>query len=235
MKTRLLSISLLTLGISPLVQAEEAIQKSISTGIFYAHGQSTTVNTADSKTTSVPLMVNLKKDKLAMSLSTAYVSMEAGDTKATGLSDTTLSLGYDITEMPWWTVKLKHKFATGSADDGLSTGKEDTALQLESFYPLNSTMSLFTTLGYKWVGKVTGLSMKDTTFASIGGGYSYSSTTNFGASFDYNQSVFTTLEDQVGASVFASKKLNNTFNISAFISYDNTKTTSAGSTISAKF
>ena len=207
----------------------------LSTGLFYSSGQSDTINSSDSTTKSVPLMISVKNGRLSFGLSTAYLSVKTDTFKADGMGDTTLSIAYDIMESPWLTVKLKEKLATGDKTEGLSTGKNDTSVQLDYFYPLQNNTSVFATIGHKFVGKVTGSAMQDTQYASIGMGYLYPNKINIGLSLDYRQSTFKDLDDQTGASVFVSKALNNTNTLSAFGGYDRSETTSAGVTLTTKF
>lgn len=230
-------LALITLftGLTGLAQASDDITTKISTGLFYSSGQSDTIDTDDATTNSIPFMVSLKQGDFSFGLSTAYISVDSDNFNTKGIGDTTASIGYDLTENPWLTVKLKHKFATGDETEGLSTGKSDTSVQLDYFYPVKSNTSLFANVGHKFVGKVSGVAMQDTNYGSIGSGYIFSSKTNIGVSLDYRQSVFSDLDDQVGASVFLSRPITKTYSLSGFGSYDNTQTISTGLTVTAKF
>ena len=207
----------------------------VSTGLFYASGQSETIDTDDSTTTSIPLMISMKKGRFSFGLSTAYLSVETDTLEADGMGDTIASVGYDLMESPWLSIKLKEKFATGDETQGLSTGKNDTSLQLDWFYPLQSNTSLFANIGHKFVGKVSGSAMQDTNYASAGMGYIFTNKTNIGLSLDYRQSIFKDLDDQTGVSLFVSKPLNKTYSLSAFGGYDSSATTTAGLTLTTKF
>ena len=207
----------------------------LSTGFFYSSGQSDTINSSDSTTSSIPLMLSFKKARLSIGLATAYTSLDSDSFDAKGMGDTTVSVGYDITESPWFTVKLKEKFATGDENEGLSTGENDTTLQLDYFYPIKPNTSVFASLGHKFVGKVSGLSMQDTVSASVGMGYIYSNKTNIGVSLDYRQSIYKNLDNQTGAALFVSKPLNKTYSLSAFGGYDSSETSTAGLTLTTKF
>ncbi|HHS99739.1 MAG TPA: hypothetical protein ENK73_02685 [Thiomicrospira sp.] len=222
-------------GLAGFAQASDDMTTKISTGLFYSSGQSDTIDTDDATTNSIPFMVSIKKGDVSFGLSTAYISVDSNSFDASGLGDTTVSIGYDLTEKPWLTVKLKNKFATGDEAKGLSTGENDTSVQLDYFYPVKSNTSLFANIGHKFVGKVSGVAMQDTNYGSIGGGYIFPSKTNIGVSLDYRQSIFKNLDDQMGASVFLSRPITKTYSLSGFGSYDNTQTLSTGLTVTAKF
>jgi len=207
----------------------------LSTGIFYSSGQSDTVNSSDVTTTSIPLMLSFKKARLSLGLSSAYLMVDSDNFNTEGMGDTTLSVGYDLTESPWLTLKVKEKFATGNENEGLSTGKNDTSFQLDTFYPLQPNTSIFASVGYKLVGKVSGIAMQDTPYASVGMGYFYPNKTNVGLSLDYRQSIFKNLDDQLGAAIFVSKPLNKTYSLSGFGGYDSTQTSTAGVTLTTQF
>ena len=241
------SWSSILIALSSMVLASQTVQAAttvapsidtttkISTGLFYMSGQSDTINNADVNTTSVPLLVSVKKGRLSFGLSTAYLSVDSNDISAEGMGDTTVSLGYDLMESPWLTLKVKEKFATGDENKGLSTGENDTSVQLDYFYPLQANTALFANIGHKFVGKVTGIAMQDSTYASIGTGYTYADKTNIGVSLDYRQSIFTELDDQTGLSVFMSKPINKNYSVSAFGGYDSSQTSSVGITLTSKF
>lgn len=235
----MLLLGLMLTAFSFFAQAEttenSGFTTKLSTGFFYSSGQSETINSSDSTTSSIPLMLSFKKERLSIGLSTAYISVDSDSFDAQGMGDTTVSVGYDISESPWFTVKLKEKFATGDENKGLSTGKNDTTLQLDYFYPIKSNTSVFASLGHKFVGKVSGLSMQDTISASLGMGYIYPNKTNIGVSLDYRQSIYKALDDQTGAALFVSKPLNKTYSLSAFGGYDSSETTTAGVTLTTKF
>ncbi|MDX1796706.1 MAG: hypothetical protein R3219_08265 [Hydrogenovibrio sp.] len=221
--------------------AEDEVVTKISTGLFYASGQSQTFGSSDSTLYSVPFLVSWKYNRFRASLSTAYLNVDnrfpdLGTTvKANGMGDTTVSLGYDLTEAPWLTLKVKHKFATGNKDDGLSTGKDDTSVQLDYFAPVNTKTSAFATLGYKFVGKVDGYTMQDSAYGSVGVAYLFPTKTSVGISADYRQTTYTNLKDQTGGSLFVSQKVSKAWSVSGFGSYDNTETTSLGLTVTRKF
>ena len=202
----------------------------LSTGFFMSEGLSSSSSATDSTLYAVPILLSLKRGRFNVSLSSGIASISNGN--STGFTDPTLSVGFDITESPWWSAKIKHKFATSGNSSGLSTGKDDTSYQLDYFNIYDAKTSLFATLGYKVVGKVTGESMQDSPYASFGLGRVINKGFNVGASLDYRQAVYTSQPDQLGISVFANKKLSKSINISTFGSYDDSDTLSLGVTVS---
>ncbi|WP_019557828.1 DUF3187 family protein [Thiomicrorhabdus arctica] len=244
MQKHLLKFSLLaTLLLGNLIQVAQAsdettsstITTKLSTGVFYSYGQSQTINASDTTTTSIPLMLSIKGGAFTFGVASSYLSIDSASFKAQGMGDTTVSMAYDLTSNPWVALKVKHKFATGDAAKALSTGKEDTSVQLDYFYPILSNTSVFANIGHKFVGKVKGANMQDTNYGSIGTGYNFANKTSLGLSLDYRQSIFKSVEAQKGASVFLSTPLTETFSASAFVGYDSTQTSNAGATITSKF
>jgi hypothetical protein len=88
-------------------------------------------------------------------------------------------------------VTAKAKFATGDQNLGLSTGKNDYALQLD-FYKTIGQTSLLGTVGYKWMGKPDGLDFRNVPYASAGIAYKLGVATTVGIIADYRQSVVPT-------------------------------------------
>jgi len=238
---RKLATVLFFVGLIPsAVMAGTDVSTKISSGFFYSSGQSQTLGSASSKMYSVPFMASLGYKRLHASLSTSYLRVDnqyplsVQRVSQKGMGDTLFSLGYDLTESPWLTVKVKHKFATGDKAKGLSTGKDDTSLQLDYFTPVGTKTSAFATLGYKFVGKVAGSQMKNSGYVSAGMGYILTSKTSVGFSVDYQESSFQTLNNQLGESLFVSYSATKAWSISGFGAYDNTQTTSLGLTFTRK-
>lgn len=233
-KNILLSIIILVLGIIALDTVASANENTkLTTGLFYVDGQGDTINKDNVTSTSAPLLLSIKNDKLSFGVSIAYMSIKSGSLQESGLSDTIISLGYDLNNQ--FSVKLKQKVATGDANKGLSTGKDDVSVQLDYFTNLNNQISLFTTLGYKNVGKVEELNMQDSLYASVGTRHIFNNKTRIGVSLDYKESIFKNLENQLGIAAFVSKPLSSTYSLTGFAGYDLTKTKSIGVSLTTQF
>lgn len=227
--------SLLILLAVPLLSSISYAADSVklTTGFFSSDGQSDTINVPSSTTQSIPLMLSVRTDKLLIGLSTGYVSIKSGTLNESGMGDTTLSLGYSLSDA--FSIKIKEKFATGDATKSLSTGKDDTSVQLDYFGRVNQSQSIFITMGHKFAGKATGTNMQDASYASIGTGYLYPSKISVGASLDFRESVYQNVDTKLGITAFASKPLSKTYSIAGFAGYDNTQTTSLGVSLTTRF
>ena len=226
------TLSLATLFLVNLsVQADNFT--TLSTGLSYSDGQSDIINSDDVTSTSIPLLLSVKKDKLSFGVSMSYLTIESGNINEQGIGDTTLSLGYDLTQN--FTVKLREKLATGNENKSLSTGENDTSVQLEYFAVSPKNISFFGSAGYKFTGKASGQNMQNTAYASIGTGIIYGNKSTIGVSLDYKESVFKNLDDQLGIAAFISKPLNDTYILSGFAGFDNTQTKTIGVSLTTKF
>ncbi len=206
----------------------------ISVGLNYQDGQSELIDSDDVTTTRIPVSLTHKKDKFSFGITLSHVTVDDQYREEQGLGDTVLSLGYDLNKA--FTVTLKEKIATGDEDKNLSTGKNDTSLQIDFETPmLDRRSTVFATAGHKFVGKNSELNMQNSSFASVGTGYIYNNRTKIGVSLDYRQSIFEDLDDQLGLSAYIDKPLNDTYSLSAFAGYDNTQSSSIGVTLSGKF
>lgn len=213
--------------------AKASEKYQLSSGMFFIHGQSETVNADNVTSTSVPLLISIKNDRLSFGVSLAYLSVKADGINEQGIGDTTISMGYDINEE--FTIKLKEKFVTGDENRGLSTGENDTSVELDYFAPIDNQLSTFATFGHKFTGKAPGKNLQNSFYASIGTGYIYTNKTSIGVSFDYRQSVFKNLDDQLGLTAFISKPINSNYSLSAYAGYDNTQTSNLGVSLTTKF
>ncbi|WP_294948819.1 hypothetical protein [Sulfurivirga sp.] len=209
----------------------------VSTGYFYVDGQSNDLNSPDTTIQSVPLSIKLKSGRFGVRLSSSWLEVKPRGQKAeSGQGDTTLSLSYDLTEQPWWTITVKEKFATGSKSKGLSSGYNDTRLQLDYFRTVGSGKSVFATAGYVIKGgKSDNPDYQDAFYASVGAGTVLAQNWNGGVSLDYNQATNKQLDDAFGGSLFLGYRMTRQAGVNLFVSTDNTSTTSAGVSLSYKF
>lgn len=206
----------------------------LSTGFFYADGQSSDLNVKDTTIKSVPMALKIKTGRFGVRLSSNWLEIN-GDTTRSGIGDTTLSLSYDLTENPWWTLTLKEKFATGDKRKGLSTGYNDTKVQLDYFRPVGRKHSVFATLGYTFKGgQSDNPNDQNAMYASLGGGMVLAKGWTGGVSLDYNQATSKALDDTFGGSLFLGHAVTRRFGVNLFAGYDSTETTSAGVGLSYK-
>ena len=207
----------------------------LSTGFFYADGQSNDLNVPDSTLKSVPLSIQFKHNRFGMRLSSSWLEVNSGGVVDAGQGDTTVAISYDLTENPWWTLTVKEKFATGDSGKGLSTGYNDTKIQVDYFQAVGRERSVFATLGYTFKGGQSDVSTyQDAAYASVGMGVVLSQGWNGGVSFDYYQATSRTLDDTLGGSVFIGHKLSQHFGVNVFAAYDSAQTTSLGLGLSYK-
>ncbi len=218
---------------APSVWAEASVK--LTTGYFYADGQSNDLNATSTTIQSVPVGIKIKNGRFGVRLSSSWLQVKSGNTTNSGQGDTTLSVSYDLTESPWWTVTVKEKFATGSSSKGLSTGYNDTKVQLDYFAPVGQGNSVFATLGYTFKGgKSDRPNYQDAVYASVGAGTVLAEGWTGGISLDYTQATSKTLNDAFGGSLFLGHKVSSRFGVNVFAGYDSTNTTSAGIGLSYK-
>lgn len=207
----------------------------LTTGFFYANGQSNDLTAPNTTIKSVPVGVKVKNGRFGVRLSSGWLEVKSGDVTNSGQGDTTLSVSYDITENPWWTLTVKEKFATGDKNKGLSTGYNDTKVQVDYFRPMARKYSVFMTMGYTFKGgQSDNPNYQDAAYASLGGGVTLGKGWTGGISFDYNQATSTTLEDTFGGSLFLGHSLTRQVGVNVFAGYDSSDTVSAGIGLSYK-
>ena len=220
---------------------DTAISTQITSGFFISQGQSQTLGSPNSTTYSTPVMISSRSGPLQGSLISNYLQINNDYPTANlthqqqGMGDTLLSMGYDLLEQPWITLKLKHKFATGDKNKGLSTGKDDTALQLDWLNQFQPDTAGYATLGYKWVGKLEGYAMQDSAYASAGLLQRLTPSNHLGASLDYTQTTYTELKDALGITLFLTQALNTSMTLTSLASYDTTSSNNFGLTLTKQF
>lgn len=225
-KSVLVSALLLTYFHATPVWAAET-EAQLLLGGFYASGQSDTVASTDSEVIGIPVGLNIQKGRWSGSVLTSYLNADRKDDTLTnqsvsGIGDTFITVGYDLTQMPWVTLSLNHKIPTGSVAKGLSTGKSDTGIQLDYFNTLSASNSVFASVGYKSVGRVSGVAMQDPMNASVGVSQFLTNSVYVGGSIDYNESIYTALKDTTGVSLFSGISLSKRHQLLLTTYYDNT-------------
>jgi len=195
-------------------------------GGFYANGQSDTIASSESEVTGFPIGLNLQKDRWSASVLTSYLNTSRKEDTTTsqtasGMGDSFISIGYDLTQMPWITLSLNHKIPTGSAEKGLSTGESDTGIQLDYFNTFSASNSVFASVGYKSVGRVAGVPMQDPMNASFGLSRFMTESLYIGGSIDYNESIYKELKDTTGMSLFSGLRLSKQHQLLFSTYYDN--------------
>lgn len=208
-------------------------EAELSAGLVYIDGQSQTSQYKNTQSLAIPVSLIIKQDRLSFGVSISYLSAESKTFNEKGIGDTTLMVGYDLTNN--FTLKLKEKLPAPINKTGLSTGENDTSAQLDYFARTTNNSSLFGTLGYKFVGQAPGEKMKNSLFASIGAGHFYTNKASIGVSLDYRQSMFKNLDDQLGLTAYINQPLNSTYSLSGFAGYDDTQTSSLGVSLTTKF
>ena len=223
------------------IQAADQAVSTIATGLFYSQGQSQETGQSDTRSVAVPLIISTQYQRFYTAIS-SYAAQLSSDnlTNSTvenspGLGDLTLALGYNVSRDARWRVQVKQKLATGDTDKGLSTGENDTALQLDFFDSIDHEHFLFYTLGYKWVGKVSGLNMRNPLYSTIGLGQFVTPSSAVSLSLDYFQSQYRDLEDAVSLSLSTNHIFNPTWALSGFGSYDSSDTFGIGISIVRSF
>ena len=84
-----------TLVSLPTMSLTAVADVKVSTGVLYVNGQSNDLSLGNTKLTSVPVSIKVKKGALGVKLSSSYLRLDAGSgTTESGVGDTNLKLSY---------------------------------------------------------------------------------------------------------------------------------------------
>ncbi len=111
----------------------------------------------------------------------------------------------------------KVKFATASSKRGLGTGKNDLAVYADLYKGLGN-LSLFTTLGYKWLGDPAGFNLNDVWYGSLGGSYKLGSgKDSLGLAYDWREKTSAAGSHTSEMTAFWSRKLEGETKLQVYL------------------
>lgn len=136
------------------------------------------------------------------------VSSSKSTTTHGGLGDIAVSAGYAL--MPadgsFYEISGKLKFGTADENEGLGTGENDFALQLDGVVGAG-TVSPYFTLGYLVTGDSGAVSFRDVPYGSVGLMFHLGKNATVGTGYDYRASTVRGSDDQQQLDAFLDWKL----------------------------
>lgn len=222
------------LAISSQAVAED--QFKLSTGFDFSSGKYGGTTTTD--ILYVPVTGKYETDDWTFKLTVPYISITGtsgvikgmgrigpakapGSVKTTpntqsGLGDVTASADYNFYDEDALSLDIvgNAKLGTASANQGLGTGKNDYAVQLDMYYLIVES-TLFATIGYKTYGSPAGTTLNDIRFGSLGVSQKLGDTTSAGLMMDVAESPSATSSNIAELTLFVSEKMNESFKMQA--------------------
>lgn len=196
----------------------------ISTGVDYSVGKYGAA--VDTSVVSVPLDVKAQFGRLRIQGSVPWVSIKGpgqlvggvivsdpNDTttvRREGIGDVNLSAAYLLnTEngaLPAFELGAGVKLPT--AKDTIGTGKTDYSATLSAYKSLSSTVMLFGSVGYSWLGSPAAYELKNGITASGGLNLRPSDDQNYGVSVSYREPVAEGLDGQAVVSPYMTYRVS---------------------------
>ena len=110
----------------------------------------------------------------------------------------------------------KVKFGTASSTQGLGTGKNDYAFQVD-LYQTTGDHTNFGNVGYKIYGSPVGYKLNKVFYGSLGGSYKFNQETSGGMMVNFSQKVTAKGSSHIQAIFFASRKLDKNLKAQGYI------------------
>jgi hypothetical protein len=182
---------------------------------------------------SMPYSLSIRQDDIRWKISSSYLTQVEDESTLSGFGDTSVGISYDLND--WLSLSYKHKFATGDESIGFSSGEDDDSIRVDTFHILSTQASLFTSVGYKWIGKGNRDDRQNAASAAIGIGYAIKSDFSLMGSVDYYESSYTSASDTTSFTVLGSHKISSQTRIGWFVGTDSDDVFSAGTSIGYSF
>jgi hypothetical protein len=177
--------------------------------------------------TYVPLTVLYEGRRLGFRATLPYLRVEFADpvdastyTEA-GLGDIVLGLTvFDVFRSAdrSLVIDVTNKIKLGTADEhkGLGTGESDFSTQAD-IYKFLGPSAFVATVGYRFRGEPTTISLDDTWLMSVGGTYRFSGSTSGGLFLDYRESSLHGYESIRELTVSLSHRLERNWRIQSYL------------------
>lgn len=207
--------------------AAEPPTLTVATGVDFSigdYGQE-----IDTKIWYIPFSVKYRTDPVTLAVTVPYIRIDGpadvlsidggpivrgdGDSMTeSGLGDIVLAATYNVqnlpTRWPFVDLTIKAKLATADENEGLGTGKNDYAFQVDLAKSIN-LYSVFSTVGYKHLGDPPDFEFNNVIYSSIGTGYQFKPDLNGGVVYDTREAALVGSDKQQELMVYFSKKMDN--------------------------
>lgn len=141
-------------------------------------------------------------------------------THATGLGDVVAAVTYNIYDSgaagSLVDVTGKIKFGTAEESNGLGTGENDYAVQVDWARVIDKFVP-FASLGYRVTGDPPGRNLNNVFYGSVGSAYKLGGATSVGLALDLRQKSSDTGAPQREASLFVSHRLDNKRKLQGYV------------------
>jgi hypothetical protein len=183
---------------------------SLTTGVDYSTGKYGGTSTTDML--YVPVIGKLEWDEWTFKLTVPYIlvigpgnvvrdigiikNKKAGP-RATkeGLGDVVAGVTRNIFDISSTGTLIdltgKIKFGTADASQGLGTGKNDYAGQVDLTQAVTQSAALFGSVGYRFIGSPSGADLRNVVYGEAGGYYKLTDSLRAGVMFDVSQAPST--------------------------------------------
>jgi hypothetical protein len=222
------------LALSSHAMAED--QFKLSTGFDFSSGKYGGTTTTD--ILYIPVTGKYETDDWIFKLTVPYISitgtsgvirgmgrigpgkaagtMKTASNTQSGLGDVTASADYNFYDDDALSFDIvgSAKLGTANANQGLGTGKNDYAVQLDMYYLIVQS-TLFATVGHKTYGSPAGTTLNDIRFGTLGISQKMGDTTSAGLMMDYAESPSTTSANSSELTFFITERLSDDFKLQA--------------------
>ena len=141
-------------------------------------------------------------------------------TTVSGLGDVVGSVGYNLIDSSAqrfiFDVTAKVKFPTADAAKGLGTGEYDYAIQSDAVKSIGN-ISLFGTLGYRWLGSPPGLALNDVWYASAGFSAKLAKSLSGGLAYDFRQAATASSDPQKEVTAFVNSRITSNLRLQLYV------------------
>lgn len=207
------------------------IEFELATGADYSVGDYGAVD--DTRVWSIPLDLKVRSGRFRAQASLPYVFVKGPGqvvggvivptpggvtTSRSGVGDLNLSAGYMLIKedgaVPSFELSGAVKLPTAKTTIG--TGKADYTLSASVYKSLSSTVMLFGTAGYSWLGSPAAYTLKNGVMASGGLNFRPDENQNYGISMAWREPVATGYTGQAVISPYMTYRINKRFGLTLY-------------------
>lgn len=213
-------------------EPDHSAQVEMATGVDYSVGDYD--QTSDTTVLSTPIIAKAYLGRLRLEGNISYLTIKGPgqvvggvivapaanvtNTRRSGVGDVNLTAAYRLVdEAPTYpSLEINTDIKLATAKTTIGTGENDYGVGANLSKSVGSTLMVFGSLGYSWLGNPSDYALKDGAYASLGLNYSPQIQKNYGLTVSYREPVADGLDGQLMVSPYLTYRMAQSWGLTVY-------------------